>query len=168
MNRILVAVLPAALVLCGSQLLADDKAAPAYTIGALTVSAPWTRATPKSADAAAGYLAVTNTGKDADRLLGGSAEIAGRFEMHAMATLDGVMTMRALPSGVEIKPGETVEFKPGASHIMMTGLKAPIKQGDKIKGTLLFEKAGVLAVEFTAAGIGAVAPPAPGGHDPVH
>ena len=167
MKRFLIAALPAAFFLCGSQLLADDKPAPKYTIGALSVSAPWTRATPKGADAAAGYLAVTNSGKDADRLLGGSAEIAGHFEMHEMATLDGVMTMRALPTGVAIKPGETVEFKPGASHIMMTGLKAPIKQGDKIKGTLLFEMAGALAVEFTAAGIGAGAPPAPGGHEHV-
>ena len=165
MKRFIVAALPAVLLLCGSQLVADDKPAPAYAIGALSVSAPWTRATPKGADAAAGYLAITNTGKDADRLLGGSADIAGHFEMHEMATLNGVMTMRALRAGVEIKPGETVEFKPGASHIMMTALKAPIKQGDKIKGMLLFEKAGTLAVEFTAAGIGAGAPTAPGGHE---
>ena len=143
MHRFQIAALPAACLLCGSQLAADDKPAPAYTIGALTVSAPWTRATPKGADAAAGYFAVSNTGKDADRLLGGSVDIAGHFEMHEMATVDGVMTMRALPTGVAIKPG------------------------DKIKGTLLFEKAGALAVEFTAAGIGGGAPPAPGGHDPV-
>jgi periplasmic copper chaperone A len=145
---------------------ANDKPAPAYTIGALAVSAPWTRATPKGADVAGGYLAITNTGKDADRLVGGSASVAGRFEIHEMATVDGVMKMRHLDKGLEIKPGETVELKPGGFHIMMMGLKTQVKEGDKLKGALVFETAGTLEVEFTAVGVGAGAPA--GEHDHAH
>ena len=137
-----------------------------YKLGALTVTAPWTRATPKGADVAGGYLAVTNSGTQADRLVGGSVTIASRFEIHAMATTDGVMKMRYLDKGLEIKPGETVELKPGGLHIMMTGLNAPVKQGDEIKGTLVFEKAGTLDVEFTTLGVGAGAPAS--GHEHAH
>jgi periplasmic copper chaperone A len=146
--------------------LADDKPKPAYTLGALTISAPWTRATPKGAGVAGGYLTVTNTGKETDRLLGGSAIIAGKLEVHEMKTVDGVMKMRELTEGLEIKPGETIELKPGGLHIMFTGLNAPVKESDRVKATLMFQKAGPLEVEFTAAGIGATAPA--GGHEHAH
>lgn len=139
-----------------------------YRIGALTVTAPWTRATPKGAEAAVGYLTVTNTGKEADHLTGGSAKIASRLELHEMTTVEGVMKMRLIPGGLEIKPGETLELKPGGLHIMMPGLTASVKEGDTIKASLIFEKAGPLEIEFLAAGIGAGAPPAQHGQGDSH
>lgn len=146
----------------------DDTPAPAYSLGALSVSAPWTRATPKGADVAGGYMSITNSGKEADRLLGGSASIAGRFELHEMATVDGVMKMREFAAGIEIRPGETLVFKPGGLHIMLMGLKKQVKEGDRIEAVLKFEKAGTLDIAFTAAAIGAVAPAAGQGHDHAH
>src|SRR5258708_22218021 len=74
-----------------------------------------------------------------------------------MATKDGMMRMRALPAGLEIKPGETVEFKPGSYHIMFMNLKEPLEQGQRIKGTLTFEKAGPLDVEYVVEAVGAPA-----------
>jgi periplasmic copper chaperone A len=47
---------------------------------------------------------------------------------------------------------------------MFTGLNAPVKEGDRVKATLMFQKAGALEVEFTAAGIGAGAPAAEHAH----
>ena len=138
----------------------DGTSAPAYTLGALTITAPWTRATPKGAEVGGGYVSVTNTGKEADRLVNGSVSVASRFEFHEMATVDGVMQMRQLENGLEIKPGQTVELKPGGLHIMMMGLTSQIKDGDRIKGTLVFEKAGTIEVEFVAGGIGSGAPTA--------
>ena len=146
----------------------DDTPAPAYSLGALSVSAPWTRATPKGADVAGGYMSITNSGKEADRLLGGSASIAGRFELHEMATVDGVMKMREFAAGIEIRPGETLVFKPGGLHIMLMGLKKQVKEGDRIEAVLKFEKAGTLDIAFTAAAIGAGAPAAGQGHDHAH
>ena len=84
-----------------------------------------------------------------------------------MAMSDGVMKMRHLPKGLEIKPGETVELKPGGYHIMFMDLREGLKQGQTVKGTLQFEKAGAVAVEYRVAPIGASAPggaPAGGGH----
>jgi len=134
-----------------------------YTIGSLRIEAPWTRATPKGAQVGGGYLKITNTGKEADRLVGGSLPIAGRFEVHEMATVDGVMKMRHLPQGVEIKPGASVELKPGGYHLMFMQLKESLVAGKPIKGTLVFEKAGTVEVEYLVAPIGAREMPAAGG-----
>jgi periplasmic copper chaperone A len=61
---------------------------------------------------------------------------------------------------LEIKPGETVEFKPGAFHVMLTGLKQPLTKGQKVKGTLQFEKAGKIDIEYAVEDVGAIAPAA--------
>ena len=67
---------------------------------------------------------------------------------------NGVSKMRDL-DGIEIKPGQTVELKPGGTHAMFVGLKRPLKQGESVKGTLTFEHAGEVPVEYTVEGIGA-------------
>jgi len=99
----------------------------------------------------------------ADRLVGGSAAAAGRFEVHRMVMEQGVAKMRPVEFGLEIKPGETVELKPGSFHVMLTGLKQPLQKGEKIKGTLQFEKAGKIDIEYSVEDVGATMP-AMGGH----
>ncbi|HYP58593.1 MAG TPA: copper chaperone PCu(A)C [Beijerinckia sp.] len=124
-----------------------------YEIGTLTIEQPWSRETPGGAKVAGGYLRITNHGAEADRLTGGSTPIAGRVEIHEMTTEDGLMKMRPQPQGVEIPPGQTVEFKPGGYHLMFVDLKTPIKKGEDFKATLQFEKAGPVDVEFSVGGI---------------
>jgi copper(I)-binding protein len=68
--------------------------------------------------------------------------------------VDNVMKMRELPNGLEVKPGKSVELKPGSFHVMLMDLKQPLKEGDKVKGTLVFEKAGTVNVEYTVRGMG--------------
>lgn len=146
---------------------AGHGTAPAgVTASPIKVEQVWTRATPGGAKVAGGFMRITNTGKEADRLIGGSAEIANIFEVHEMKHEGGMMKMRALESGLEIKPGETVELKPGSYHVMFIDLKAPIKEGDVVKGMLKFEKAGMVAVEFKAGAMGGAAPAA--GHKHGH
>jgi copper(I)-binding protein len=137
------------------------------TAGSLKISASWARATPKGAAVGGGYVTITNTGTAPDRLIGGKTDIAGRFEIHEMSMDKGVMKMRMLPKGLEIKPGETVTFKPGGYHIMFVGLKHQLMQGQHFKATLKFEKAGDVDVDFAIQGIAAQAPSgaASGGHD---
>lgn len=127
-----------------------------YTVGMLKIHHPWARATPKGATVGGGYMSITNTGKDADRLVGGSTAVATGFGVHEMSMTNGLMKMRALPNGLEIKPGQTVVLKPGGYHIMLTGLKTQLKQGSRFGATLKFEKAGEVKVDFAVAGIGAV------------
>ncbi len=72
-----------------------------------------------------------------------------------MSMENGVMKMRPVEGGIEIKPGETVEFKPESYHVMFVGLKEPLVQGHRVKATLDFAKAGKVAVEFVVESIGA-------------
>jgi periplasmic copper chaperone A len=119
-----------------------------YQIGAIKIGHPWMRQPPTAAKVAGGFMTLTNTGVEADRLIGGTMAAAGRFEVHEMTVVDGVMRMRELRPGLDIKPGETVALKPGSYHVMFMDLKGPLELGAKIKGTLVFEKAGTIEVEF--------------------
>jgi periplasmic copper chaperone A len=132
-----------------------------FKLGDLTVTSPWTRATPGGAKIAGGYLKITNNGTAADRFLGAKSDATDRVEIHEMSMSDGVMKMRPLPNGLEIKPGETVELKSGGYHLMFMDLKQPLKQGDTLKATLQFEKAGSLEVTFNVNALGATSGNAP-------
>ena len=125
------------------------------TVGSLKISAPWARATPKGASVGGGYLKITNTGTAPDRLVGGSTDISRSFEVHEMKMEGGVMKMRPLANGLEIKPGQTVELNPGGYHVMFVGLKKQLMQGDHFTAALEFAKAGKVDVDFSVAGIGA-------------
>ena len=125
-----------------------------YKAGSIEIKHPWSRATPKGASVAGGYLKLINTGTAPDRLVGGTSEIAGKFEIHEMSMDNGVMKMRPLANGIEIKPGQTVEFKPGSYHLMFVGLKEPFEKGKRVKGTLQFEKAGTVEIEYAVEAIG--------------
>jgi hypothetical protein len=124
--------------------------------GNLKISAAWARATPKGASVGGGYLTITNTGTAPDRLLDGSTNVAGRVEVHQMSMDNGVMKMRPVAGGLEIKPGETVKLDPSGNHLMFTGMKQQLKEGEHIKATLDFAKAGKVDVDFTVAGVGAM------------
>jgi periplasmic copper chaperone A len=149
-----------------SALSASAASAADYKVGALEIDNPWSRAVPKGAKVAAGYMKIKNTGAEPDRLVGGSTSVAGGFMVHEMSMDNGVMKMRPLPSGLEIKPGDTVELKPSSFHIMMTDLKEPIQRGKPFKATLQFEKAGAVEVDFAveAAGATSATPPADHAH----
>jgi periplasmic copper chaperone A len=123
--------------------------------GSLKISAAWARATPKGASVGGGYLKITNTGTAPDRLMGGSTDVSNRFELHEMNMDNGVMKMRSVTQGLEIKPGQTVELKPSGYHIMFVGLKQQLEQGQHVKATLTFEKAGKVNVDFVVESIGA-------------
>ena len=126
--------------------------------GDLVITQAWTRATPGGAKIGGGYLTIENKGTARDRLIGGSADVAGKIEVHEMATNNGVMTMRPLEKGLSIEPGKTVKLAPGGYHLMMFDLKSPLKQGERLPVTLEFEKAGNVQVTLDVAGVGAQAP----------
>src|ERR1700761_3305869 len=126
--------------------------------GDLVITQAWARATPNGAKIGSGYLTIENKGAAPDRLVGVSADVAGKVEVHEMATKDGVMTMRPLETGLAIDPGKTVKLAPGGYHLMMFDLKSPLKQGDALPVTLEFEKAGKVKVSLDVQGIGAQGP----------
>jgi hypothetical protein len=143
----------------GVKIVAAAGAAPSVAkAGSLTLEQPWSRATPGGAKVGGGYLRITNTGTAPDRLTGGSFPLASRVEVHEMRLDGDVMRMKPVEGGLEIKPGATVELKPGGLHLMFVDLKEPLKEGQTVKGTLTFEKAGPVAVEYTVRGMSGAAP----------
>ena len=109
--------------------------------GDLVISQAWSRATPGGAKVAGGFLTIENKGSSADRLVSGTADIAGKIEIHEMSMDNGVMKMRPLDKGLPIEPGKTVTLMPGSYHIMLMGLQHPLKAGDSFPLTLTFEHA---------------------------
>ncbi len=136
-------------------LLALPAQAADVMAGKLKISVAWARATPKGAKVGGGYLTIANSGDDADRLIGGASAVAKGVQVHEMSMTDGVMKMRPVTGGLEIKPGATVTLAPGGYHIMFVGLAQPLKQGEHFKVTLEFAKAGKVDVDFATEGIGA-------------
>ena len=84
----------------------------------ITLEQPWSRATPAGAKVGGGYLRITNTGPEPDRLVGGTFPLAAKVEVHEMSLEDNVMRMKQVEGGLEIEPGATVELKPGGYHLM--------------------------------------------------
>jgi copper(I)-binding protein len=167
MTRIAI-LIGTAIPLLASLVGAGSAAAEDYSVGSLQIGSPWARATPRGANVAAAYVTITNKGSTVDRLVGGSTTVSGRFEVHDMVMEDGVAKMRPVEGGLAIKPGDTVELKPGSFHIMLMGLKQPLLQGTRLKGTLVFEQAGKVDVEFAVQPIGQSTPPQDSGHQHQH
>lgn len=155
-------LLIASFLIVGAQ--AQEAKTTEIKAGDLVITQPWSRATPGGAKVAGGYLAIENKGGTADRLIGGTTDVAGAVEVHEMSEKDGVMTMRPLNSGLTIEAGKSVKLAPGGYHLMLMGLKSGLKQGDKLPITLEFEKAGKVKVPFDVQGVGAQAPGAASGH----
>jgi copper(I)-binding protein len=138
---------------------ANVASAQEFRLGDIVISNPWSRATPQGAKVGAGYLVIENRGTRPDRLLGGSVEDAVRFEIHDVVVENGVMKMRELKD-IELPPGGSIEAKPGGRHIMFVGLGHPLAAGEKARGALQFEHAGMVEVVFEVVAMGA---PPPGG-----
>lgn len=128
-----------------------------FKLGEIAIGHPYSRAMLPGAKVGGGYLKITNDGA-ADRLVGVTSGRARSVQLHEMKTDDGIMTMRELKDGIEVPAGTTVELKPGGYHVMFMDVTEPFKEGEMVKATLTFEKAGTVEVEFQ---VGPPAGPAP-------
>lgn len=127
------------------------------TVKGVTVAHPWARATPEGQKVGAAFAEIKTDKDTSDRLIGVSSPVATNGEVHSMTMEGDVMKMRRL-DGIDLKPGQSVVLKPMADHIMLLGLKEPLKEGDLVKLTLTFEKAGPIEVEGTVEAPGAMGP----------
>jgi len=141
-----------------SAALPSPAAAGDYDVGSIHISQPWSRATPKGAASGAGYMTLTNKGAVPDKVSCVSDDASAQCQIHSMTMDGGVMKMRPVEGGLEIKPGESVTLKPGGYHMMFLDLKHPLEQGQAVKVTLKFDHAGTIDVEYPVLAIGAPAP----------
>lgn len=117
--------------------LAIAGAAPAKPIA---VSEGWTRPAAAGLNGA-GYLTVINRGSRPDRLMGASSTVASAVSIHRSLQVGGVMTMRTLPF-VDVGAGSRVTFAPGGLHLMLEGLRRPLRAGESVPVSLSFANAG--------------------------
>ena len=117
--------------------------------GPIRISDAWCPPTPPGAPTAAGYLTIANVGRTPDRLTGAASPAAAQVQLHAMTTRGGIMRMRAMTEGLEVAPGQTRTVQPGGeAHLMLIGLRRPLKAGERVPVTLDFAHAGVVRVAF--------------------
>jgi periplasmic copper chaperone A len=102
----------------------------------VSVKDAWVRATVPHQKATGAFLQLT-AARDS-RLVEVRSPVAGSTELHEMSMANNVMKMRAV-AAVELPAGKSVEFKPGGYHIMLLGLKAPVKEGESVPLTLVVE-----------------------------
>lgn len=118
--------------------------------GSLHIDHPYAVPTrPGMGTASVYFRGLRNDGQTADRLLSARTPVAARVEIHQMQMQGEVMQMRALPL-LELPPGQALAWRHGAPsgyHLMLTDLKAPLKEGDRFPVSLSFEKAGVIEVQ---------------------
>jgi copper(I)-binding protein len=105
----------------------------------VTVADGWVRATVQGQKATGAFMKIT--AKDAAKLVAGSSPAAGVVEIHEMKMEKDVMKMAALPNGLELPSGKTVELKPGGYHVMLMDLKAPLAANSTVPVTFTFQDA---------------------------
>jgi len=121
----------------------------------IVVDHPWARATPAGAKTGAVYVTLINNGTTGDRLLSATTPVADKVQFHSATEDNGISRMREMRT-VEVAPGAKVSFNPGGRHIMVVGLKQPLKEGQSFPLTLTFEKAGKEDVSVPVAKVGAM------------
>ncbi|MGN6390164.1 MAG: copper chaperone PCu(A)C [Burkholderiaceae bacterium] len=157
--------LPALLALAAALAAGAPAQAHEYDAGSLHIVHPHARATVPAQPTGAAYLKIENRGSAPDRLLSASTPAAQSVEIHSMRMDGNVMRMREVPS-LDLPPQSSVVLEPGTDyHLMLQGLKAPLKAGDKFPMTLQFEKAGKVDVSVV---VGDMKAGAGGEHMPMH
>jgi len=104
----------------------------------VSVTEPWVRATVPQQKATGAFMQLK--AEKGARLVSAQSPAAGIVEIHEMAIVDNVMKMRQIP-GLDLPAGKPVELKPGGYHVMLMDLKAPLKEGESVPLTLVFEGA---------------------------
>jgi copper(I)-binding protein len=146
-----------ALGLTAAAVLTSARGGAETVSGDLAVVSAWARATPPGAKVGAAYVTVENRGSEPDRLVEARSPVAEAVHLHQTVEENGVAAMRPLEAP-EIPGGGTLDMAPGGIHLMLMGLSAPLKQGETVPLTLVFERGGEIAIEAEIAPIGAAAP----------
>lgn len=119
-----------------------------FKAGDITIGHPYAFVSIGKARTGAGFLTLRNGGDTADALIGISSDFAVRNEIHNHTMTNGRMMMRPVEK-IDIPAGATINLEPGGLHLMLMGLKAPLKLGEKRPVTLYFEKSGEVTVDLS-------------------
>jgi len=143
-----------ALILLASAIPAS---ADSVRVETLIVETPWARASIGTSRPAAAYLTIRNEGPSPDTLTRVETTVSAMAEIHKIETRNGVSTME--PAGpVEVPANGSIALAPGGLHVMLMKLQKPLARGERFQMTLVFEKAGRVAVTVPIYSVGASQP----------
>ncbi len=114
----------------------------------MEIREPWARPSSSQLLEAGGFVTITNNGLEPDRLMSASSPAAASIGIYAIKVVGADVNMQPIPGGLRVHPGLTMTFKPRGYHLLLQGLKVPPRTGSSLPVTLVFEKAGPIAVEF--------------------
>jgi periplasmic copper chaperone A len=119
-----------------------------YHAGPIEVDHPWALATTGfDLTNAAAYMRLSDHGAQPDQLVSAASPVAAKVALHVFDVENGVYGMHPV-SAIEIASGAAVTvLEPGGAHVMLEGLKKPLKPGESFPLTLNFKKAGTLQIE---------------------
>jgi copper(I)-binding protein len=141
---------------------AGSTAAEAQKAVTLLLTDLWTTATPPGADTVSGYMTITNSGQEADRLISATSPLASTVMLHQMQLQNGVAAMRMVDA-IEIPAGGTVKLEPTGFHIMFVGVTKSLKEGDEMPVTLTFARVGKIETYLHVLAVGSRGPQSPNG-----
>lgn len=117
-------------------------------VGDILVAHPWAPPTtgPELTNSAA-YMRLNDHGTKSDELISASTPVAQKVELHVFNVENGVYGMHSVHA-IEVSPGAaSTILRPGGAHVMLEGLKQPLKIGETFPLTLTFKNAGQLRGE---------------------
>ena len=135
----------------------NASTASAQRAGLVVVTMPWARASILQSRPGVAYLTIRNNTTSADQLLGVTSPIANNVRIHTSTMSNGVMTMRSLPY-LRIEVGQEIKMQPGGMHLMLTGLRKPLREGAQLPLVPEFKTAGRLQVNAQILSITAKGP----------
>ena len=115
--------------------------------GAIRLEKGWSRPVPAGLSTGVGYGAVVNDGPRPDRLVSASSPAARTVELHQSMMSNGpggAMSHMAPLAGVDVPAHGRVAFAPEGRHMMLVGLKRPLRTGEQVPVTLVFQHAGAV------------------------
>jgi len=133
--------------------------------GPLTIEAAWARPSIGEATNSAAYFRIANSGDAADRLLAVKSDAAAHVMLHESRLEGTVMKMLPIDGGIEVPAHGSAELKPLGAHVMLVGLHGPLKDGDTVPLTLVFEKQGEVAIAAKVQKQAPAGDTAPGAHE---
>ena len=137
------------MVLSTSALAGDERT------GEIHIMQAWARATAGRVPNGVAYMMLKNKGSEPDRLIGASSPVAKRAGLHTSRMEGGMMKMVPV-TAIEVGPGGSAMLKPGGLHVMLMGLKAPLKEGETFPLTLTFERSGAVTIDVAVKKPGAM------------
>jgi periplasmic copper chaperone A len=144
MNRLILAAAVLALGI-GTACAQSNKA------GDVEISHPWAPAANKFSNSAA-YMRLVDAGTAPDELISATSPVANKVELHVFDVANGVYGMHPVHA-IEVSPGAAATIlRPGSAHVMLEGLKQPLKAGERFPLSLTFKNAGKIQVEVPVEG----------------